>query len=257
MRRSLLVVVSTALVVMVTIGGGLEEEQGDCRGEKTFCSWECLIFTLQWPGGFCQSLSNESLCRIPENVQGWTIHGLWPQAKTSCRCWPLFHSDLQELEEELGDEWPSLLKSRTSFNFWKDEWQKHGSTAACAEGLNSPFRYFQMCLKLRAQLDIQRLLDDAGITPSCDQPYQVEDVRKVLAPHLGDRAEIQCVKDQQDRQVWFQVKIPLSRHLAVGCDVHGEEGRGFSTPSPGHPCPPGQPFYYVPIDHRKPLRPCG
>ncbi|XP_029964304.1 ribonuclease T2-like [Salarias fasciatus] len=275
MRCSLLVVVSTALlllrlsVVMVTAGGAREADQHGRRGsalqdEKTFCSWRCLMFTLQWPGGFCLSLNNQSLCRIPPSVNGWTIHGLWPQTQSCCRCWPMFPSDVQELEEELSEEWPSLLKSRTSFTFWREEWQKHGSTAACVEGLNSPLRYFQICLKLRAQLDIQRFLEDAGITPSCDQPYQVEDVRRVLAPHLGDHPEIQCITDEQGRQVWFQVKIPLSRNLTVGCDSHAEAGGGFweksaldSSTSPGHPCPSKEPFYYVPIEHQQPFRPCG
>lgn len=268
-----LVVVSTALllllqpVVMVTDGGRWEENQHGCRDsaeEESFCSWKCVVFTLQWPGGFCQSLNNESQCRIPANVSGWTIHGLWPQTGASCRCWPMFLSDVQEVEEELSEKWPSLLKSRTSFNFWKDEWKKHGATAACVEGLNSPLRYFQICLKLWAQLDLQRLLEDAGIIPSCERPYQVEDVREVLAPHLGQHPEIQCITDQQNRQVWFQVKIPLSRLLAVGCDAPGDGGRRLpensgldASQSPGHPCPRDQPFYYVPIDHQQPWRPCG
>lgn len=26
----------------------------ELRDKKHFCSWKCLMFTLQWPGGFCQ-----------------------------------------------------------------------------------------------------------------------------------------------------------------------------------------------------------
>ncbi|KAM9359065.1 ribonuclease T2-like isoform 3-T3 [Symphorus nematophorus] len=167
-------------------------------GEKPFCSWKCLLFTLQWPGAFCQSLDRETLCRIPRSVNNWTIHGLWPQrAMTCCNCWPMFHSDVQELEAELNEYWPSLLKTRSSFHFWREEWEKHGVCAACVEGLNSPLRYFQICLKLRGQFDIQKLLEDAGITPSCDRLYKVAEVHEVLAPHLGDKLEIQCVTDDQ------------------------------------------------------------
>ncbi|KAM9359064.1 ribonuclease T2-like isoform 2-T2 [Symphorus nematophorus] len=192
-------------------------------GEKPFCSWKCLLFTLQWPGAFCQSLDRETLCRIPRSVNNWTIHGLW-----------------------------------------REEWEKHGVCAACVEGLNSPLRYFQICLKLRGQFDIQKLLEDAGITPSCDRLYKVAEVHEVLAPHLGDKLEIQCVTDDQDRELWFQVKIPLSRNLTIGCDHHGDDdgdlasgfGPGWSSSS-GHPCPPHAPFYYVPIDHERPQRPCG
>uniref|UniRef100_A0A3Q1D8U8 Uncharacterized protein n=1 Tax=Amphiprion ocellaris TaxID=80972 RepID=A0A3Q1D8U8_AMPOC len=155
-----------------------------------------------------------------------------------CDCWPMFHSDVQELEAELTEHWPSLLKTKSSFQFWREEWRKHGACAACVEGFNSPLRYFQTCLKLRHQFDIHWLLDDAGITPSCDRPYK-------------------------DQEVWFQVKIGLSRNLTIGCEHHGNAKGDFaagsnpvSYPSPGHPCRSGIPFYYLPINHQQPLRPC-
>lgn len=233
--------------------------------ENKFCTWKCILFTLQWPGAFCQSLDEESLCQIPDSVNGWTIHGLWPlHALHCCNCWPMFRSDVQEVEAGLNEHWPSLLKTKSSFNFWREEWEKHGVCAACVEGLNSPLRYFQICLKLRQQFDIQRMLEDADITPSCDRLYKVAEVHEVLAPHLGDRFEIQCVTDDQDREVWFQVKIPLTRNFTVGCDHHGYAGKEAASgsdprwrPSHGHPCPPEVPFYLLPIDHEQPRRPCG
>nr|XP_046246082.1 ribonuclease T2-like [Scatophagus argus] len=232
--------------------------------EKPFCSWKCLLFTLQWPGGFCQSLDRQSLCQIPQSVDTWTIHGLWPQrAFNCCSCWPMFHSDIQELEAELTEHWPSFLKIKSSFHFWRQEWEKHGVCAACVEGMNSPLRYFQICLKLWGRFDIHELLQAAGITPSCERLYKVAEVHRVLAPHVGDRHEIQCVTDDKDREVWFQVKVPLSRNLTVGCNHRGDaDGEPASAPgaggtSPGHPCPPQVPFYYFPIDHEQPRRPCG
>lgn len=228
--------------------------------EKPFCSWKCILFTIQWPGGFCQSLDRENLCQIPPSINNWTIHGLWPlKAFGCCNCWPMFQSDVQELEAQLDELWPSLLTIKSSFHFWREEWEKHGVCAACVEGMNSPLRYFQICLKLRQQFDIYKWLQDAGITPSCDRLYKVAEVDEVLAPHLGDKHEIQCVTDSKGRQVWFQVKIPLSRNLTLGCDHPGDDdgpgpGRRWS---PGHPCPPDVPFYYLPIDHEQPTRPCG
>uniref|UniRef100_UPI0037E72D85 ribonuclease T2-like n=1 Tax=Semicossyphus pulcher TaxID=241346 RepID=UPI0037E72D85 len=233
--------------------------RSELQDEKQNCSWKCLLFTLQWPSGFCQSLNKENLCIIPESVNNWTIHGLWPLGVMSCcNCWPMFHSDVQELEDDLNEHWPSLLKKASSFHFWRDEWEKHGACAACVEGLNSPLRYFQISLKLRRQFDLHQFLEAADITPSCERPYKVSEVRQVLAPHLGDKHEIQCVKDHQDRQVWFQVKIPLSHNITVGCDHQDHsDGDTSSRSSPGHPCPPHVPFYYYPIDHQQPQRPCG
>ncbi|XP_040040416.2 ribonuclease T2-like [Gasterosteus aculeatus] len=230
----------------------------DSPGKKPFCSWKCLLFTLQWPGAFCQSLDKETLCKIPPSINNWTIHGLWPQkVGRCCSCWPMFQSDVQELDPELNQHWPSLLKTQPSFHFWKQEWEKHGVCAACVEGMNSPLRYFQISLKLRGQFDIQRLLQEAGINPSCERPYKLEEVHPVLAPHLGDKHEVQCVTGDQGREVWFQVKIPISRNLTVGCGHRGDGDPEARDSFQGHPCPPQVPFYYLPIDHQDPRRPCG
>lgn len=250
--------------ITTTQGGHMKDYKYGYQGselydKKPFCSWTCLLFTLQWPGGFCQSLNEETLCTIPESIDTWTIHGLWPlRVLSCCNCWPMFLSDVQELQVELTERWPSLVKTKSSFHFWRDEWHRHGACAACVEGMNSPLRYFQICLRLRGQFDVYRLLEDAGITPSCERPYKVAEVHSVLALFLGDKHEIQCVTDDQGREVWFQVKIPLSRNLTLGCDHHGDAGSdpGWSL-SPGHPCPPQVPFYYYPIDHQHPQQPCG
>lgn len=168
----------------------------------------------------------------------------------------MFHSDIQEVEAELNQHWPSLLKTKSSFHFWREEWQKHGACAACVEGMNSPLRYFQICLKLQQQFDIPKLLEDAGIIPSCERLYKAAEVHQVLAPQLGDRIEIQCVTDDEGREVWFQVKVPVSRNLTVGCEHDGGDCQAWRSTG-GHPCPPDVPFYYLPIDHRQPPRPCG
>ncbi|XP_037534266.1 ribonuclease T2-like [Nematolebias whitei] len=223
------------------------------------CNWKCLMFTLQWPGGFCQSLSNETYCKVPPNINDWTIHGLWPDgAQRCCSCWQMFQSDVQELKQNLTEYWPSLLKSRSSFQFWKEEWNKHGVCAACVEGFNSPLKYFQVCLKLRQHFDIYSWLEAAGITPSCERLYKVVEVNDVLAPHLGDKHEIQCVKDQKSREVLYQVKVRLTQNLTFGCDHHGNTAGSGPEPLPstGHPCPPDVPFYYLPINPQQPWRPC-
>ncbi|XP_076002136.1 ribonuclease T2-like isoform X1 [Genypterus blacodes] len=164
-----------------------------------FCSWKCLRFTVQWPAAFCLSLDNSSQCRIPPDVHGWTIHGLWPlRAQKCCKCWPMFPSDVQDLEAKLNEQWPSLLKAKSNFQFWKDEWNKHGVCAGCVEGFNSPLQYFQICLKLRGRFDFHKALEDAGITPSCQQPYKLAQLRSILNPLLGDKHELQCITDDKE-----------------------------------------------------------
>ncbi|KAM9853717.1 ribonuclease T2-like [Aulostomus maculatus] len=223
------------------------------------CSWKCLLFTLQWPGAFCQSLDRESLCKIPAGINDWTIHGLWPvKVMKCCNCWPMFTSDVQELQGDLEEHWPSLLETTSSFQFWRAEWEKHGVCAGCVEGMNSPLKYFNICLKLRGQFDLHRVLEAAGITPSCERPYKVTEVHSVLTPLIGDQYEIQCITDDEDREVWFQVKIPLTQNLTSGCHHHGDsdDHQLARLSSPAHPCPAQIPFYFLPINHQQPRHPC-
>ncbi|XP_035647639.1 ribonuclease T2-like isoform X2 [Oncorhynchus keta] len=222
-----------------------------------FCTWQCLKLTLQWPGSFCLGLKNSSQCRIPPNIQNWTIHGLPLKAHTCCRCWPIFHSDLKELDPELSQLWPSLLKTHSSFLFWKDEWIKHGSCAACVEGMNSPLLYFQICLKLRERFDIDRALEDAGIKPSCNQSYQSDEVKHALAPVIGDDpgVQIQCI-NEKGREVLVQVKIPLSQNLTLGCLHEEDQGTEPQPTQLWHPCPHDSHIFYFPIKHDRPHQPC-
>ncbi|XP_029628410.1 ribonuclease T2-like [Salmo trutta] len=256
------VLLMVALLTVLTVT--MESDHWITDQQEKFCTWQCLKFTLQWPGSFCLGLKNSSQCRIPPNIQTWTIHGLWPlKAHTCCLCWPIFHSDLKELDPELSQLWPSLLKTQSSFLFWKDEWIKHGSCAACVEGMNSPLRYFQICLKLRGRFDIDRALEDAGIKPSCNQSYPYDKVNHALAPVIGDdpNAQIQCINDEKEREVLVQVKIPLSQNLTLGCH-HKEDQGAEPEPTqlwhtfPGHPCPQDSPVFYFPINHDRPHQPC-
>lgn len=229
--------------------------------EKPFCGWECITFALMWPGAFCVGLKKSLECNIPQYIQSWTIHGLWPMYQGSCcSCWPIFPSDLEELEPEISHLWPTLLKTTSNFTFWKNEWIKHGSCAACVEGMNSPTRYFQRTLKLRGHFDIDRALMDAGIKPSCNKTYQFEDLHSALAPIIGDKYEIQCLKDDEGRELLIQVKISLFRNFTLGChktpQAEPTDARTAWKASEGHPCPKDTPVFYFPISYEHPHDPC-
>uniref|UniRef100_H3C6W6 Ribonuclease T2, like n=1 Tax=Tetraodon nigroviridis TaxID=99883 RepID=H3C6W6_TETNG len=186
MQSSVLLLVLLQLPFNLDAREVQDYKDGRPQEDASACSWSCLMLTLQWPSAFCQSLDEGRLCQIPQSIHQWTIHGLWPlEGWRCCDCWPIFPSDIQELQAELNVHWPSLLKT-SGFHFWRSEWQKHGSCAACVEGINSPLRYFQLCLKLRRQFDIDRLLEDAGITPSCDRPVQGNALKE---PRVGGDSE--------------------------------------------------------------------
>uniref|UniRef100_A0A3B5M225 Uncharacterized protein n=1 Tax=Xiphophorus couchianus TaxID=32473 RepID=A0A3B5M225_9TELE len=237
----LLVTLSPALLFLLLPRGSVTQQElwedykyGRHSAEplQRDCSWRCMLFTLQWPGGFCQVRGSSCCCLLDSRP----LH-----VQSCCTCWPIFHSDLQEVEEELLEFWPSLLKTKPCFRFWKEEWLKHGSCAACVEGFNSPLKYFQICLKLRHQFDLYKT--------------SAEPLREPETKISSNRIRISLLF-LQDRQVLFQVKVQLTRNLTVGCGHHGDGGPG-PGPSPGHPCPPDVLLYYFPINHQEPWRPCG
>ncbi|XP_072548164.1 ribonuclease T2-like [Salminus brasiliensis] len=229
--------------------------------QRHFCNWTCMIFTIQWPGSFCLSIDNKNICKIPQNIHNWTIHGLWPMhAHSCCSCWPVFQSHLQELELELSQLWPSFIKTKSNFTFWKDEWFKHGTCAACVESMGSPAYYFRTSLKLRMLFDIDNALTNTGIKPSCNISYKQEELHAALGPLLGDNYALQCVKDEKEREAWVQLKIYISKNITLGC--HKEEKEEMlkitsaSNTSSGHPCPENTTIFYFPIDHEHPKHPC-
>ncbi|XP_041035040.1 ribonuclease T2-like isoform X3 [Carcharodon carcharias] len=84
---------------------------------KDSCHWKCLEFAQLWPGSFCMTFLKIP-CRIPKQVDGWTIHGLWPDGKTGCnRTWKLTQKDIDDLQVDLRHYWPSLVK-KDAFKFW-------------------------------------------------------------------------------------------------------------------------------------------
>ncbi|XP_051534861.1 ribonuclease T2-like isoform X1 [Myxocyprinus asiaticus] len=242
-------------------GWVLTYDQGLCSETVTrhSCNWTCMLLTLQWPGSFCISLNNKSICKIPQNIQNWTIHGLWPvHTGHCCDCWPIFHSHLQEIEPVLSQLWPSLLKGKNYFLFWREEWIKHGTCAGCEETMGSPVYYFQAAIKLRKLFDIDSILENAGIKTSCDVSYKYDEISGVLTPLFGHNYDLQCVTDKKGREAWIQLKFTLYRNQTLGC--HKQEGQKFNTmswlSSSGHPCPKNTTIFYFPINYEHPNEPC-
>ncbi|XP_062872418.1 ribonuclease T2-like [Trichomycterus rosablanca] len=246
--------------VSILIGWVLTQDQPHWPTAETSlpCNWTCMLLTLQWPGSFCLGIDNKNICRIPQNIDYWTIHGLWPlHARNCCRCWPIFHSHLQELEPEISQLWPSLIKSRSYFAFWKDEWFKHGTCAACVENMGSAPHYFRTALKLRMLFEFDSLLAIAGIKPSCNVSYKYDEVHDALGPLLGDNYVLQCITDVKEREAWVQLKIFVSKNVTLGCKKE-EMMQTFksSNTTTGHPCPKNATIFYFPINYEHPKEPC-
>ncbi|XP_059389187.1 ribonuclease T2-like [Carassius carassius] len=251
-----------ACTAALVTGWVLTNDDGHCSGTvmRHSCNWTCMHLTLQWPGSFCIGINNKTICKIPQTVQYWTIHGLWPiRTGHCCDCWPIYHSHLEEIEPDLTKLWPSFIKGKHFFYFWKDEWVKHGTCAGCVETMGSPLLYFQTAVKLRKLYDIDNILEKSGIKTSCEVSYKLDDIRGVLTPLLGENYDLQCVTDSEGREAWIQLKIHLFRNQTIGC-LKQEQEQKFDllawSNSTGHPCPKNSTVFYVPINYENPHEPC-
>ncbi|XP_059496953.1 ribonuclease T2-like isoform X2 [Stegostoma tigrinum] len=163
---------------------------------KDSCQWKCLVFSQLWPGSFCMTFSKR-FCKIPNQVNGWTIHGLWPDGKEFCNhTWKLTRKEIGNLWTDLQKYWPSLI-SNSPFKFWQSEWAKHGTCGTCADNMSCPHKYFSLALELRMKFSIDEFLSATGIKPSCYNGYT-------------------------KRQVLVQIKIFFSKDLSIGCNASQE-----------------------------------
>ena len=83
-----------------------------------------------------------------EDSETWSIHGLWPQYSknsypTYCKNVSFDINLLDPIINELKNEWYSTEEPNE--DFWKHEWQKHGS---CMFKPMNELEYFQTALNL-------------------------------------------------------------------------------------------------------------
>ncbi|XP_053553974.1 ribonuclease T2 [Bombina bombina] len=220
---------------------------GFCQENLRSCKWDCLIFAQMWPGSFCPYSGNSFKCQIPQFVNSWTIHGLWPNGVTHCcDCSVLFQSHLENIEGDMSIYWPSFTND-TNFFFWNNEWTKHGTCAICDERLSSPERYFGASLKLYQSLNIQRALMTANIVPTCNQTYKYLDILHVLQAEMGNNLKVQCSTDSKGRQLLNQVMFSLYPNLTSGSCSH--------LGLPYNSCD-SQKILFPPINYDPPHDPC-
>ncbi|XP_012859882.1 ribonuclease T2 [Echinops telfairi] len=176
--------------------------------------WKKLIMVHHWPPTVCQEGGNN--CSSPPDY--WTIHGLWPDKGEECnRSWPFRLEEIKDLMPEMKMYWPDVLHpSPNSSQFWKHEWDKHGTCAAQLDTLDSERKYFGKSLDLYRQLGLNSVFQKLGIKPSTNY-YQVADIKDALASVYGVMPKVQCLPPSQDEavQTLGQIELCFSRDLSL------------------------------------------
>lgn len=155
--------------------------------------WEKLILTHHWPSTFC------SMEHCHPNISYWTLHGLWPDSGTFCNSsWHFNSSQIEDLLPDMQKNWPNLLHP-SSVQFWKYEWQKHGTCAARAASLNSQHKYFSKALELYHKVDLTSILKKFNITPS-EEYYSFSQIEGAIENFYGVTPKIQCAHPSKNAE---------------------------------------------------------
>jgi len=149
-------------------------------------SWQLLLLVQQWPG--------TSKNPLPPAVNGFTIHGLWPERNDAsypqnCNNIPFNITSISALVPQLNINWPSYMGP--SETFWCHEWEKHGTCSINAAALETQYDYFNATLTLLADLAIAPVFQKAGITPG-SSTYSLSAMQTALYLEFGQDFPFQC-----------------------------------------------------------------
>lgn len=167
--------------------------------------WKKLILTQHWPPTVCKEVNR---CR--DSLDYWTIHGLWPDRAEDCnQSWHFNLNEIKDLLRDMKIYWPDVIHpSSNRSQFWKHEWDKHGTCAAQVDALNSERKYFGKSLDLYKQIDLNSVLQKFEIKPSINY-YQLADFKDALTRIYGVVPKIQCLMPEQGENVQTIGQIEL------------------------------------------------
>ncbi|XP_048738067.2 ribonuclease Oy-like [Ostrea edulis] len=208
-------------------------------------SWSYFSFAQQWPIAVC---AQHTPCKIPQSVQGWGIHGLWPSADSKSRgpencnsSWPFDINDVKPLVSDLKRDWPNLFPDTKENSFWKHEWSKHGTCAISLPATSNQLKYFSMGLQLYNKYNLTKILLNQGIITSNTAGYMVNATEAALKRELGVNTVVQCVYDKEKtkKQLLYEIEICVNKKFQlIDC---------YNDKTPQSTCPKHEPVFYPPL----------
>ncbi|XP_065587207.1 ribonuclease T2 [Cyrtonyx montezumae] len=189
-------------------------------------TWRKLYLAHHWPVTVCKMSAND--CHDPPDY--WTIHGLWPDKGEECnRTWHFNVTEIKDLMSDMRQYWPDVIHSSLNrTQFWKHEWEKHGTCAATLPILDSQKKYFSKTLELYQRVDLNCFLLKGGIKPSSTY-YQMATIKEVLTKFYGITPKIQCLPPEEGEkaQTLGQIEFCFTKELVLrNCtEPNGESSR--------------------------------
>ncbi|KAF1586818.1 Ribonuclease T2-B, partial [Eudyptes moseleyi] len=141
-----------------------------------------------------------------------------PDKAEECnRTWHFNVTEIKDLMSDMRRYWPDVLHSSLNrTQFWKHEWEKHGTCAATLPVLNSQKKYFGKALELYQHVDLNSCLLKAGIKPSSSY-YQMTAIKEALTRFYGVTPKIQCLPPEEGEkaQTIGQIEFCFTKELQL------------------------------------------
>jgi ribonuclease I len=157
--------------------------------------WDYFTFSLQWS---CEE-------------RRFTIHGLWPDDANGsypsfCRGVPFDVSSLDDLLPRLNAYWPSDKGS--NIDFWKHEYEKHGTCAIDDGVFDDQHAYFVAALDLASRYSTA--FNSTWPTPSNEILYATNALEDALESRWDVSVNVACVGS---KKVLSEVRFCFSKAL--------------------------------------------
>ncbi|XP_071162904.1 ribonuclease Oy-like isoform X1 [Mytilus edulis] len=181
--------------------------------------WDHFTFTQEWPQTACLMGKAESKkCYIPDYINSFIIHGLWPSSgKTegpkNCSSVPFDINKIKNLTDELLHAWPNIYSSTGRYDFWKHEWDTHGTCALSLNTTGTEYLFFRKTLDLMKIYNASRYLSKMNIIPS-DTPYVTKTVQSVIQKALGVMPNLQCYRYKSD-YLLAEIRICMDKRFKL------------------------------------------
>ncbi|XP_013200759.1 ribonuclease T2 [Amyelois transitella] len=170
--------------------------------EDCFQHFKLAIF---WSPGYAFKEQVKNNAQINKNKPPeWIIHGLWPSMNgrnfVPKRCDTTNYTfNAQRLKtnglmNKLERSWYSILKRSTNIQFWKHEFENHGSCATRADPIRDDVDYFRKAIELYYNVNRGGKLTGGEFKPG--DVRKLKDVKNIINRKIGAEVKVNTFKHE-------------------------------------------------------------
>jgi ribonuclease I len=111
------------------------------------------------------------------------------------------------LSSNLGTEWPNL-KTNSDYDFWKAQWNNHGT---CSSFSTRPLDYFQLALNIlkKSMKPLDAILIAGKIVPKNSGTYPKTDFNMTIFNSVSAYPQLHCLTDPKGDYYLVEIRLCL------------------------------------------------